>query len=348
MNSITKLLFFVLLASTATNYSCKKKEGCTDITAENYDSEAEEDDGSCTFEETQNTNTGTTTNTGGGTGTGTGGGTGNVTNGSELSDNTFSEGAVNTELLNVVTSKSNGITTITVNRKGESTPAITIKINGDLPTSKKSYEVNDPYVDANSASIEIISDGKNWYANDSVVMLGRGSITIEPLSDGSTKFYFGSLTLSDSNLTLDNIRVFGANFTLKYYQALFRINNDANLEAANATTSNITCTRNGSSIDIDVSGSGGGSSGYMEMSLPSSVSTGTYDITASDVYMDMTIDFVNYREDNFTNPADFWGGRDIDVVVSGNTLSYEFVALQLLDPQGVVTWVTGAGECLID
>ncbi|MGB0881419.1 MAG: hypothetical protein ACPGSO_00590, partial [Vicingaceae bacterium] len=37
--------------------SCSKKEGCTDITAENFNPEAEKDDGSCTYEEDDTTPT---------------------------------------------------------------------------------------------------------------------------------------------------------------------------------------------------------------------------------------------------------------------------------------------------
>lgn len=40
------LLSLLLVLGTA---SCKKKEGCTDLLAENVDTEAEEDDGSCTY-----------------------------------------------------------------------------------------------------------------------------------------------------------------------------------------------------------------------------------------------------------------------------------------------------------
>ena len=40
----------LLIGSTAfLNTSCKKEEGCTDQAAENYDSDAEDDDGSCTY-----------------------------------------------------------------------------------------------------------------------------------------------------------------------------------------------------------------------------------------------------------------------------------------------------------
>ena len=38
---------FILLALIMTLFSCKKEQGCTDVTACNYSSSAEEDDDSC-------------------------------------------------------------------------------------------------------------------------------------------------------------------------------------------------------------------------------------------------------------------------------------------------------------
>jgi len=53
--------------------SCKKEQGCMDSSATNYDSEAEEDDGSCTYADTTSTGNGSgsadTTSTGNGGGT---------------------------------------------------------------------------------------------------------------------------------------------------------------------------------------------------------------------------------------------------------------------------------------
>ena len=48
--SINIALIFALLISGISFQSCKK-EGCTDETATNYDSEAEKDDDSCEYEE---------------------------------------------------------------------------------------------------------------------------------------------------------------------------------------------------------------------------------------------------------------------------------------------------------
>lgn len=49
MNKIKHLLLIGVILSTTTFVGCKK-EGCTDINATNYDSEAKDDDGSCRFE----------------------------------------------------------------------------------------------------------------------------------------------------------------------------------------------------------------------------------------------------------------------------------------------------------
>ena len=45
-----KKIGFVLIIAISL-VTCKKKEGCTDITATNYDAEAEKDDNSCIYEE---------------------------------------------------------------------------------------------------------------------------------------------------------------------------------------------------------------------------------------------------------------------------------------------------------
>ena len=47
---INPLIISTLALSMVFNTSCKKVEGCTDITAINYDSEATEDDGTCEYE----------------------------------------------------------------------------------------------------------------------------------------------------------------------------------------------------------------------------------------------------------------------------------------------------------
>ncbi|MBL4667852.1 MAG: hypothetical protein JKY30_01140 [Flavobacteriales bacterium] len=50
MKKVKQLLIAITIGFFAiTTTSCSKEEGCTDITATNYDSEAGEDDGSCTF-----------------------------------------------------------------------------------------------------------------------------------------------------------------------------------------------------------------------------------------------------------------------------------------------------------
>ena len=45
-----KILPFILLLFVLGTAGCKKKEGCTDVSAINYDKEAEKNDGSCQFE----------------------------------------------------------------------------------------------------------------------------------------------------------------------------------------------------------------------------------------------------------------------------------------------------------
>jgi len=50
-NMTLVLTVLVMIAGVATLQSCKDKEGCTDPNAINYDSDAEEDDGSCKYED---------------------------------------------------------------------------------------------------------------------------------------------------------------------------------------------------------------------------------------------------------------------------------------------------------
>lgn len=85
---ISKYLLFSIVLGGLLLSACSKKEGCTDSTANNYDSEAEEDDGSCTFDTTETTNNTTdTTSTNNGnsgtdtTSTGNNGGEGSATSG---------------------------------------------------------------------------------------------------------------------------------------------------------------------------------------------------------------------------------------------------------------------------
>ena len=47
-----KKILFALLTVVLVQSACKKEEGCTDKAATNFNSDAEEDDGSCTFEKT--------------------------------------------------------------------------------------------------------------------------------------------------------------------------------------------------------------------------------------------------------------------------------------------------------
>lgn len=56
-----KKIFIVLLSIACFQIACKKEEGCTDKAAKNYNSEAEKDDGSCTYESTDTTTTTDTT-----------------------------------------------------------------------------------------------------------------------------------------------------------------------------------------------------------------------------------------------------------------------------------------------
>ncbi|NQY10433.1 MAG: DUF1566 domain-containing protein [Flavobacteriales bacterium] len=56
-----KKILMIIIAASLVAVGCKKKEGCTDSTATNYDFTAEKDNGSCTYASTGTTTTGTTT-----------------------------------------------------------------------------------------------------------------------------------------------------------------------------------------------------------------------------------------------------------------------------------------------
>ena len=64
-----KKILFVIATASLLIVACKKEKGCTDKTATNYSSTAEEDDGSCTYAEVVDTTTSGGTNTGGTTDT---------------------------------------------------------------------------------------------------------------------------------------------------------------------------------------------------------------------------------------------------------------------------------------
>lgn len=61
--SVTISVLFISLVGLTTIIASCKKEGCTDSLAENYDTSAKKDDGSCTYEDASTTTTSTSTGT---------------------------------------------------------------------------------------------------------------------------------------------------------------------------------------------------------------------------------------------------------------------------------------------
>jgi len=53
------VLLFLGISLIAISTGCKKKEGCTNPTANNYDADAEKEDNSCTFDDNLDPNAGT-------------------------------------------------------------------------------------------------------------------------------------------------------------------------------------------------------------------------------------------------------------------------------------------------
>ena len=65
MKTLKTILSITLIGSiTVFSSSCKRREGCTDPNAINYDSKAKQDDGSCEYQDDNNNgnNTSTTAN----------------------------------------------------------------------------------------------------------------------------------------------------------------------------------------------------------------------------------------------------------------------------------------------
>jgi len=351
-----KIIYFVIaFALTFAISSCNKSEGCTDSAATNYDSSAEEDDASCTYvtDTTTITSTATTGTTVGGTTTDT---TTTDSTTTTTGANTLVTGTTTLNLENISITSLSGTTTIQAKVVGSTTDGLSIIISGDMPTTKTTYPVNNPFSDTSTASLIVNEGGVDWAVELSIfqgqiTIVNQMDVVIEPNSDGSYSISFVESKFVDNQLAPTLYKSFSGNFTVKEYKADYTLTTEGKTYKA----SGVTCSQTATGISLTASAiNEDNKSGILSIYLPDGATSGTYTVGQGEALAWLSpadgVSYINAITYNSTGTTEIYNSSQsgsLTVVKTGDEYSFTFSGIPTSDGVSITDVVSGTATCLL-